>query len=333
MARGCRQSLLEPEQEQQLARRWREFGDRKAADELVTSHLRLAAKVARRYKGYGLPLADIVAEANLGLTIAVSRFDPDRGARLSTYALWWIKATILDHILRSWSLVRIGTTRAERKLFFRLRREMNKLAGTRAQLNAQAAEAVALSLGVEPHEAIEMDCRLRGDASLNRPINDDGQTVEWEDLLVDPAPNAEAILVEQEEGVRQRTALDAALKVLTDRERHVFVARLLARKPLTLDQLAQKMSISAERVRQIEAQAFAKVKRAARNRLRTTKMDSRHEASARTPQILFRYSNVISCLAIGDAWVRCRQDLGCQHEVVWTNDRVPRISANTFLAD
>jgi RNA polymerase sigma-32 factor len=275
MARGCRQSLLEPEQEQQVARRWRELGDRTAADELVTSHLGLAAKVARRYKGYGLPFADIVAEANLGLIIAVSRFEPDRGARLSTYALWWIKATILDHILRSWSLVRIGTTRAEKKLFFRLRREMNKLAGTPAQLNAQAAEAVASSLGVEPHEAIEMDCRLRGDASLNAPINDDGQTVEWEAMLVDPAPNAEAILEEQEEGAQQRMALRAALNVLTERERHVFVARRLAQKPLMLGQLAHKMSISAERVRQIEAQAFAKVKRAARNRLGATKLENR----------------------------------------------------------
>src|ERR1700758_934991 len=136
------QGLLAPEQEQQLARQWHELGDRKAADELVTRHLRLAAKVARRYKGYGLPLADLVAEANLGLVIAASRFDPDRGARFSTYALFWMKATILDYILRSWSLVRIGTTRAQKKLFFRLRSEMSKLAGTPVQLNAQAAEAV-----------------------------------------------------------------------------------------------------------------------------------------------------------------------------------------------
>jgi RNA polymerase sigma-32 factor len=286
MAGGRKQSLLEPEQEQQLARRWRDQGDRKAADKLVTSHLGLAAKVARRYKGYGLPLADIVAEANLGLIIAVSRFEPDRGARLSTYALWWIKATILDHILRSWSLVRIGTTRAERKLFFQLRREMNKLAGTPAQLNAQTAEAVASRLGVEPHEAIEMDCRLGGDASLNRPINDDGQTVEWEAMLVDPAPNAEAILVEQDEGVQQRKALDAALNVLTERERHVFVARRLAQKPLTLDQLGHEMSISAERVGQIEARAFAKVRRAARNRLVATKVENR-TAKPQLPALSF----------------------------------------------
>src|SRR6202007_2479747 len=194
-----------------------------AADELVTRHLRLAAKVARHYKGYGLPLADLISEANLGLVIAASQFDPDRGARFSTYALFWMKAPILDYILRSWSLVRIGTTRAQKKLFFRLRSEMSKLAGTPVQLNAQAAKAVASNLGVAAREVIEMDCRLRGDASLNRPINDEGQTVEWEAMLVDPAPNAEAILAEQEEGVRQKGALRAALNVLTERQRKVFV--------------------------------------------------------------------------------------------------------------
>ena len=267
MESGSEQLLLEPEQELQLARRWHELGDRNAADELVTRHLRFAAKVARGYKGYGLPLADLVAEANLGLVIAASRFDPNRGARFSTYALCWMKATILDCVLRSWSLVRIGTTGAQKKLFFRLRNEMSRLVGTPMQLNAQAVEAIASNLGVASREVIEMDCRLRGDASLNRPINDEGQTVEWEAMLVDPAPNAEAILAEQEEGVRQKGALRAALNVLTERQRKVFVARRLAQKPPTLGQLAHKMSISAERVRQIEAQAFAKVKQAVRDHL------------------------------------------------------------------
>ena len=275
MESGSEQGLLESEQEQQLARRWHELGDRKAADELVMRHLRLAAKLARRYKGYGLPLADLVAEANLGLVIAASRFDPNRGARFSTYALCWMKATILDCVLRSWSLVRIGTTGAQKKLFFRLRNEMSRLVGTPMQLNAQAAEAVASNLGVAAREVIEMDCRLRGDASLNRPINDEGQTVEWEAILVDPAPNAEAILAEQEEGVRQKGALFAALNVLTERQRQVFVARRLAPKPPTLGQLAHKMSISAERVRQIEAQAFAKVKQAVRNQLGASKLGNR----------------------------------------------------------
>jgi RNA polymerase sigma-32 factor len=275
--------LLEPEQEQQLARRWQELGDRKAADELVTSHLRLAAKVASRYKGYGLPRADILAEANLGLVIAASRFEPDHGARFSTYALFWMKATILDYILRSWSLVKIGTTRAQKKLFFRLRSEMKKLGGTPVRLNAQTTAAIASSLSVTPREVIEMDCRLRGDESLNKPFRDEGQAVEWETMLVDPAPNAEAILAEQEEGVRQRKALYAALDVLTERERRVFEARRLARKPLTLDQLAHELSISAERVRQIEAHAFAKVQRVARNQFGAAKLQtgSQNRASLR----------------------------------------------------
>ena len=280
MESGSGQGLLEPEQEKQLARRWHELGDRKAADELVTRHLQFAAKVAKRYKGYGLPLADIVAEANLGLVIAASRFDPDRGARFSTYALCWMKATILDYILRSWSLVRIGTTCAQKRLFFRLRSEMSKLAGTPVQLNAQAAETVASNLGVAAREVIEMDCRLKGDASLNSPINDEGQTVEWEAMLVDPAPNAETILLEQERGVRQKGALYAALNVLTERQRQVFVARRLAQKPPTLDQLAHKMSISAERVRQIEAQAFAKVKQAVRNHLGASELGNRVTVTA-----------------------------------------------------
>jgi RNA polymerase sigma-32 factor len=280
MKSGSKQGLLEPEQERQLARRWHELGDRNAADELVTRHLRFAAKVARGYKGYGLPLADLVAEANLGLVIAASRFDPNRGARFSTYALCWMKATILDCVLRSWSLVRIGTTGAQKKLFFRLRNEMSRLVGTPMQLNAQAVEAIASNLGVASREVIEMDCRLRGDASLNRAINDEGQTVEWEAMLVDPAPNAEAILAEQEEGVRQKGALRAALNVLTERQRKVFVARRLAQKPPTLGQLAHKMSISAERVRQIEAQAFARVKQAVRNYLGASKLRNRMTVTA-----------------------------------------------------
>jgi RNA polymerase sigma-32 factor len=261
------QRLLEADQEQQLARRWREFGDRKAADELVISHLPLAAKLARRYKGYGLPVVDLVAEANLGLVIAAARFDPDRGTRFSTYALCWMKATILDYVLRSWSLVKIGTTSAQKKLFFGLRREMNKLGGMPMQLRPEAAKAVASSLGVSFREVIEMDCRLRGDASLNKPINDEGQSVEWEAMLVDPAPDAEAILVGHEESVLQKKALYEAINVLTRRERQVFEARRLTPKPPTLDELAHEFSISAERVRQIEVEAFAKVKRAAHDRI------------------------------------------------------------------
>ena len=232
-----RYKMLERDQEQQLARHWQERGDRRATDALVTSHLRLAAKVARGYRGYGLPLADIVAEANLGLVIAASRFEPDHGSRFSTYALWWIKATIHDYILRSWSLVKIGTTAAQRKLFFRLRGEMQKLAGEAKGLLPEAATAIAQTLEVTPGDVIEMDARLNGDLSLNVPVNSDGGAMEWEDTLVDPAPDAETIVVEYDETKRQEIALRAALGVLTERERRVFMARRLTEDPPTLEEL------------------------------------------------------------------------------------------------
>jgi RNA polymerase sigma-32 factor len=263
-----RYGLLERGQEQQLARQWHEQGDRRATDVLVTSHLRLAAKVARRYRGYGLPLADIVAEANLGLVIAASRFEPDRGARFSTYALWWIKATIHDYILRSWSLVKIGTTAAQRKLFFRLRQEMRKLAPQRAGLTPEIVATVAQNLEVTPREVIEMDRRLAGDLSLNTRVGDDEGTVEWEAMLVDDAPDAESIVAEHDESSRRGRALCAALEVLTERERRVFEARRLSEPPTTLEQLGRELSISSERVRQIETRAFARVRRAALDHLK-----------------------------------------------------------------
>jgi RNA polymerase sigma-32 factor len=258
-----RYKMLERGQEQQLARRWQERRDRRATDVLVTSHLRLAAKVARGYRGYGLPLADIVAEANLGLVIAASRFEPDHGSRFSTYAMWWIKATIHEYILRSWSLVKIGTTAAQRKLFFRLRREMQKLTGEATKLSPEAAAAIAQKLEVTPHDVIEMDGRLGGDLSLNTPVNSDGAAMEWEDTLVDPAPDAETIVAEYDETTQQQGALRAAFAVLTERERRVFVARRLTEDAPTLEELGRTMSISSERVRQLETRAFAKVKRAA----------------------------------------------------------------------
>lgn len=258
-----RYRMLERGQEQQLARRWQERRDRRATDVLVTSHLRLAAKVARGYRGYGLPLADIVAEANLGLVIAASRFEPDHGSRFSTYALWWIKATIHDYILRSWSLVKIGTTAAQRKLFFRLRREMQKLSGEATTLSPEAAASIAETLEVTPHDVIEMDGRLGGDLSLNTPVNSDGGPTEWEDTLVDPTPDAETIVAEYDETTQQQGALRAALAVLTERERRVFVARRLTEDTPTLEELGRAMSISSERVRQLETRAFAKVRRAA----------------------------------------------------------------------
>ena len=248
-------AVLEKEQEYELACRWRERGDRDAANQLVTSHLRLAAKVARRYRGYGLPLADIVAEANLGLVIAAARFEPDRGARFSTYALWWIKATIHDYILRSWSLVKIGTTAAQRKLFFRLRQEMQKLAPQRTGLTPEIVATVAERLEVTPRDVIEMDSRLAGDLSLNTRAGDGEGTVEWETMLVDDAPDAESIVAEHDESSRRQRALFAALEVLTEREKHVFEARRLSEPPTTLEQIGRELSISSERVRQIEARA------------------------------------------------------------------------------
>jgi RNA polymerase sigma-32 factor len=263
-----RYKMLERGQEQQLARRWQERRDRRATDALVTSHLRLAAKVARGYRGYGLPLGDIIAEANLGLVIAASRFEPDHGSRFSTYALWWIKATIHDYILRSWSLVKIGTTAAQRKLFFRLRREMQKLKGDATTLSPEGAATIAQTLQVTPHDVIEMDGRLGGDLSLNTHVNSDGGPMEWEDTLVDPTPDAETIVAEYDEATQQQGALRAALAVLTERERRVFVARRLTEDGPTLEELGRTMSISSERVRQLETRAFAKVKRAARQHLK-----------------------------------------------------------------
>jgi RNA polymerase sigma-32 factor len=275
-----RYDLLERGQEQELARRWHERRDRVATDALVTSHLRLAARVARRYRGYGLPLSDLIAEANLGLVIAASRFEAGRGSRFSTYALWWIKAAIHDYILRSWSLVKIGTTSAQRKLFFGLRREMRKFAGTTSGLTPETVEAVARELEVSPRDVIEMDRRLTGDLSLNTPITDDGQTTEWEAMLVDESPDAETIVGDHDERALRSEALHAALGVLSERERRVLEARRLAEDPPSLEALGREMSISNERVRQIEARAFEKVKRAAGEHL-TRKAAARLTTTAR----------------------------------------------------
>jgi RNA polymerase sigma-32 factor len=262
-----RYGLLEPAREQQLARRWQEHRDRRATDALVTSHLRLAAKVARRYQRYDLPLADLIGEANLGLVIAASHFEPGRGARFSTYARWWIKAAIHDYILRSRSLVKIGTTTAQRKLFFGLRRAISKFGGDRAGLTQEVAEAVARELVVPLREVIEMSSRLTGDVSLNAPVSDDGPT-EWEAMLVDHSPNAETVVAEQDESAQQARALHSALDVLTARERRVFEARRLSEDPPSLEELGRELSISGERVRQLETLAFEKVRRAATRNLR-----------------------------------------------------------------
>ena len=255
--------LLEPGQEQQLARRWQETRDRSAADTLVTSHLRLAAKLARGYKGYGLPLVDLIAEANLGLVIAASRFEPGRGARFSSYAVWWIKAAIHEYILRSWSLVKIGTTAAQKRLFFKLRSEIRKATGNvMTGLTPDVAELIAGKLDVTAREVIEMDARLNGDMSLNARVGDEDSGTELEALLVDGAADAETMLADHELSDQRTRALRAALGGLAARERRIFEARRLTERPVTLDQLARELAISSERVRQIELRAFGKVKRA-----------------------------------------------------------------------
>src|SRR6185295_18806988 len=233
-------ALLEPAREQQLARRWQEHRDDRAIHALVTSHLRLAAKVARRYQRHDLPLADLIGEANLGLVVAASRFEPDRGARFSTYALWWIKAAIHDYILRSRSLVKIGTTVAQRRLFFGLRRAMRKCNGDREGLTPEVARAVALELAVPVREVIAMDSRLTGDLSLNATVGEDGEG-EWEAMLVDQSPNAETVVANEDERVWQAEALRSALNMLNERERLVFEARRLREDPPSLEQLGHQL--------------------------------------------------------------------------------------------
>ena len=260
-------TMLERDQEYQLAKRWREHGDRDAADQLVTSHLRLAAKIAMGYRGYGLPISEMVSEGNVGLMRALNRFEPEKGFRFATYAMWWIRACIQDYILRSWSLVKIGTTMNQKKLFFKLRSAKSKIAALESgDLHPDHVASIAKSLDVTDQDVVDMNRRLGGDKSINAPIHDHGDTVEWQDYLVDQSPSPEAIVVEQDETERQRKALIAAIDVLDDRERRIFEARLLADEPQTLEELAVKFKVSRERIRQIEARAFEKVRKAAKAR-------------------------------------------------------------------
>src|SRR6266478_1378710 len=216
-------SFLEREQEYQLAKRWREHGDRKAADQIVTSHLRLAAKIATNYRGYGLPLSEIISEGNVGLMQAINRFEPERGFRFATYAIWWIKASIQDYILRSWSLVKIGTTTNQKKLFFKLRSAKAKIAALdQADLRPDQVRVIATTLGVKDQEVVDMNRRLGGDASLNASIRDEGHSGEWQDYLVDESPSPEAIIVEHDEMDHRQEALVRAISVLNDRERRIF---------------------------------------------------------------------------------------------------------------
>jgi RNA polymerase sigma-32 factor len=258
--------MLEKDQEYRLAKRWRELGDRDAADRLITSHLRLAAKIAMGYRGYGLPITEIVSEGNVGLMQALNRFEPERGFRFATYAIWWIRASIQDYILRSWSLVKIGTTANQKKLFFKLRSAKSKIAALESgDLRPDQVALIAKNLDVAEQDVVDMNRRLGGDKSINTPLRNDGEIGEWQDHLVDQSPSPEALVVEMDEKDHQHNALVAAIDVLNGRERRIFEARHLVDEPLTLEQLAEQFNVSRERVRQIEVRAFEKVRKAARN--------------------------------------------------------------------
>ena len=271
--------MLEPQDEFMLAKRWREHGDRDAAHKLVTSHLRLVAKIAMGYRGYGLPISEVISEGNVGLMQAVKRFEPEKGFRLATDAMWWIKAAIQEYILRSWSLVKMGTTANQKKLFFNLRKAKSKISALEeGDLRPDQVKLIAKRLGVTEQDVVDMNRRLGGDVSLNAPIRDDGDSGEWQDWLVDEVSDQETRLAEDEESDNRRKALGEALSVLNERERRIFEARRLADDPVTLEDLAAEFGVSRERVRQIEVRAFEKVQRAVKNRLAA--MESRPNAPA-----------------------------------------------------
>src|ERR1700724_3171141 len=255
--------MLEPQEEYMLAKRWREHEDPDAAHKLVTSHLRLVAKIAMGYRGYGLPISEVISEGNVGLMQAVKRFEPDKGFRLATYALWWIKAAIHEYILRSWSLVKMGTTANQKKLFFNLRKAKSRISALdEGDMRPDQVKLIAKRLGVTEQDVIDMNRRLGGDASLNAPIREDGDSGEWMDWLVDDSASQESRLAEHEEFDHRREALNGAIGVLNPRERRIFEARRLAEEPMTLEDLAAEFGVSRERVRQIEVRAFEKVQSA-----------------------------------------------------------------------
>jgi RNA polymerase sigma-32 factor len=256
--------MLEPNEEYMLAKRWQEHGDADAAHRLITSHLRLVARIAMGYRGYGLPIGEVISEGNVGLMQAVKRFDPDKGFRLATYAMWWIRASIQEYILRSWSLVKMGTTAAQKKLFFNLRRMKGQIkALEEGDLRPDQVKQIATKLGVPEDDVISMNRRLGGDASLNAPVRSaDTESGEWQDWLVDETPNQEQRLAESEELGRRKGYLEKAMATLNEREKVIFEARRLAEEPATLEDLSAKFGVSRERIRQIEVRAFEKVQAA-----------------------------------------------------------------------
>ena len=255
--------MLEPEQEYMLAKRWKEHADPEAAHRLVTSHLRLVAKIAMGYRGYGLPLSELISEGNVGMMQAVKRFDPDRGFRLATYAMWWIRAAIQEYILHSWSLVKMGTTAAQKKLFFNLRKLKGQLqAMEEGDLSPENLKKIATELDVPEADVISMNRRLASpDHSLNAPLRSDSEG-EWQDWLVDETESQETRLGERQELGLRRDLLEKAITHLNDRERHILTERRLRDNPTTLEELSQQYGISRERVRQIEVRAFEKLQKA-----------------------------------------------------------------------
>jgi len=260
--------LLEPEEEYMLAKRWREHEDPNAARKLVTSHLRLVAKIAMGYRGYGLPVSEIISEGNVGLMQAVKRFEPDKGFRLATYAMWWIRAAIQEYILRSWSLVKLGTTAAQKKLFFNLRKAKNKInAIEEGDLTPEHLTEIADKLGVSKEEVTSMNRRLSApDSSLNAPLRSDSES-EWQDWIADETLDQETRMAEREELGERHELLSSALGELTERERDIIEARRLREDPATLEDLSQKYGVSRERVRQIEVRAFEKLQKAMKSAL------------------------------------------------------------------
>jgi RNA polymerase sigma-32 factor len=257
--------MLERQEEIMLAKSLREHGDRDAAHRLVSSHLLLVAKIAMGYRGYGLPISEVISEGNLGLMHAVKRFEPEKGCRLSTYAMWWIKASIQEYILRSWSLVKLGTTANQKKLFFNLRKAKNKIAALQeGDMRPDQVEIIARRLGVTEQDVVDMNRRLGGDASLNAPIREDGDAGEWQDWLTDDSESQESVMAADEELDNRRKALVSALMGLNDRDRRIFEARHLAEHPVRLEELAEEFGVSRERVRQIEVRAYGNVQKSVR---------------------------------------------------------------------
>jgi RNA polymerase sigma-32 factor len=266
--------MLEPDEEFMLAKRYKEHTDPGAAQKLITSHLRLVAKIAMGYRGYGLPISEVISEGNVGLMHAVKRFEPDKGFRLATYAMWWIRAAIQEYVLRSWSLVKIGTTAAQKRLFFNLRKVKGQIAALDdGNLHPDQIAQIATTLNVTAEEVVSMNARLSGDASLNSPMRADEGSSEWQDWLVDDTPSAETRLGDSEEYNERMGLLNGAMEVLNERERAIFQARRLQDNPATLEELAQQYDVSRERIRQIEVRAFEKVQDAVKDA-------ARHQAGA-----------------------------------------------------